>query len=107
MEELSAIIILILVVAAIYFIVRKRQKILMNLPSRRCLFCGFIGPMKTWLSNYGLPQLITILLLFFYIIPGLIFIAWNWGKYKCPQCGALAKNVTNLSVSQSSNGEHI
>lgn len=78
---------------------------------RKCLVCGHEGKMKTWLRNYGFPQFVAILLLCFFFIPGLIFIAWGWGKYKCPKCGALAKNVLleaspNMSttVSQSSNG---
>lgn len=61
--------------------------------NRRCLVCDYSGEMKTWLRNYNLPQLITIVLLLFYLVPGIIFIAWGWGKYKCPKCGALAKNV--------------
>ena len=60
---------------------------------RKCLQCGRVGQMKTWLRNYSLPQLIAIIGLLFYFLPGLIFIAWGWGKYKCPSCGALAKNV--------------
>lgn len=60
---------------------------------RSCLACGYKGNMKTWLANYGFPQLISIIGLLFYVIPGLIFIAWAWGKYKCPKCGAIAKNV--------------
>lgn len=65
---------------------------------KRCLMCGYEGEMKTWLSNYGLPQFLVIVLLLCYLIPGLIFIAWGWGKYKCPQCGALAKNVDIIHV---------
>lgn len=60
---------------------------------RKCLICGYEGDMKTWLSNYGGAMFIAFLLLLFYLIPGLIFIAWGWGKFKCPQCGALAKNI--------------
>ncbi|GAK59594.1 hypothetical protein U27_06579 [Candidatus Vecturithrix granuli] len=60
---------------------------------RRCLKCGYVGFMKTWLRHYNLPQLLAVVLLFFYLIPGIIFIAWGWGKYKCPQCGAVGKNV--------------
>ena len=60
---------------------------------RRCLICGYKGEMKTWLANYSLPQFIAVVLLFTYIVPGLIFIGWGWKKYKCPKCGALAKNV--------------
>lgn len=60
--------------------------------SRKCHQCGYIGTMKTWLRNYNFPQFIIILGLFFFLLPGIIFWAWGWGKYKCPSCGALAKN---------------
>ena len=60
---------------------------------RRCLECDFEGEMKTWLANYNVPQAIGCLLLLFYIIPGLIFLVWGWGKYKCPQCGAISKST--------------
>jgi hypothetical protein len=30
--------------------------------------------------------------LLFFFIPGLIFMALFWGKYKCPSCGAIGKN---------------
>lgn len=65
--------------------------------NRQCLACGFTGKMKTWLGNYNGAQLIALLLLLFAIIPGLIFIAAFWNKYKCPQCGALNKS-TGLKV---------
>jgi hypothetical protein len=45
--------------------------------------------MKTWMANYSFPQFVAIIGLLFYLIPGVIFIAWAWGKYKCPKCGAL------------------
>ena len=61
--------------------------------TRKCLSCGYNGTMKTWLANYATGWLTAIILLCIYIIPGLIFIIWGWGKYKCPQCGALAKNT--------------
>lgn len=61
--------------------------------NRRCLVCGYKGQMNTWLSNYSLPQFIALIGLLFYLIPGVIFILWGWGKYKCPDCGALGKNV--------------
>jgi hypothetical protein len=60
---------------------------------RRCLVCGYEGRMKTWMLHYNFPQFIVFLTLLFFVIPGLIFIAWGWGKYKCPRCGALAKNM--------------
>jgi predicted RNA-binding Zn-ribbon protein involved in translation (DUF1610 family) len=60
---------------------------------RKCHQCGYIGPMKTWLLHYNFPQFMIILGLLFWILPGIIFWAWGWGKYKCPSCGALAKNT--------------
>ena len=59
---------------------------------RRCLVCGYEGKMKTWLGHYNAPQFIALLGLLFFFIPGMIFIALFWGKYKCPSCGALGKN---------------
>ncbi len=75
-----------------------RQPALVGVPSgipnqRRCTSCGFTGQMKTWLRNYNGPQFIAILLLLLWIIPGLLFIAWGWGKYKCPNCGKLGENA--------------
>jgi|GEM_PF-3562362 len=60
---------------------------------RRCNVCGFSGHMKTWLANYNGPQFLALLLLLLWILPGIIFIAWGWGKYKCPQCGKVGENV--------------
>jgi hypothetical protein len=59
---------------------------------RECLSCGFKGKMKTWLGNYSAPQFIVLLGFLFFIIPGLIFVALYWGKFKCPSCGAVGKN---------------
>lgn len=47
----------------------------MGTATRRCLGCGYTGEMKSWLGNYFLPQPIMLVLLLFYIIPGIIFIA--------------------------------
>ncbi len=60
---------------------------------RYCLSCQFYGEMKTWIRNYNLPQVVMIFLLFSYILPGLLFIAYFWNKYKCPQCGQVGKNI--------------
>jgi predicted RNA-binding Zn-ribbon protein involved in translation (DUF1610 family) len=60
---------------------------------RRCNFCGFQGTMKTWLRNYNGPQFLALVLLLFWVLPGVIFIAWGWGKYKCPHCGKVGENV--------------
>ncbi len=59
---------------------------------RKCHQCGYVGSMKTWLSNYNFPQFVAIIGLLFYLLPGIIFVAWGWGKHKCPSCGAVAKN---------------
>ena len=59
---------------------------------RKCLACGHEGEMKTWLSNYNTPKFIVIAGFLLGYIPGLIFIALYWGKYKCPNCGAIGKN---------------
>jgi len=59
---------------------------------RKCLACGYEGKMKTWLSNYNVPQFIVAIGILLFIIPGLITIAFYWGKYKCPSCGAIGKN---------------
>ncbi len=60
---------------------------------RRCTECNYIGDMKTWLRNYNKPQLILIISLLFWILPGVFFIFWAWGKYKCPSCGTVGKNA--------------
>lgn len=60
---------------------------------RKCLKCGYVGQMETWQRNNIAPQFIALILLMFYVIPGLIFIAWAWGKYKCPKCGAIDQSM--------------
>jgi ribosomal protein S27AE len=70
-----------------------------KLDRRRCTRCGYEGPMKKWFSNYRLPQVIILILLFFYVLPSLFFIIWGWGKYKCPKCDALAKHIP-MSIPQ-------
>ena len=59
---------------------------------RKCLACGHEGEMKTWLSNYNAPKLIAVAGFLLGYIPGLIFLAVYWGKYKCPSCGAVGKS---------------
>lgn len=61
--------------------------------NRQCLSCGYTGEMRTWLANYAAGWLTAIVLLWFFVLPGLVFIVWGWGKFKCPKCGALAKNI--------------
>jgi predicted RNA-binding Zn-ribbon protein involved in translation (DUF1610 family) len=60
---------------------------------RHCTACGFTGQMKTWLRNYNAPQFIAIIGILFWVIPGLIFIALSWGKYKCPNCDKVGENT--------------
>jgi hypothetical protein len=59
---------------------------------RKCLTCGYEGEMKTWLSNYNAPKLIAVAGFLLGYIPGLIFLAIYWGKYKCPSCGVVGKS---------------
>jgi hypothetical protein len=60
---------------------------------RKCLVCEKESQMNTWINNNSAPQLIALILLFFFFLPGVIFIAINWGKYKCPICNAVGKNI--------------
>ncbi len=55
---------------------------------RECSVCRFTGKMNTWF-DYLLPLFLAVILLCVYVIPGLILIAFMWGKFKCPNCGAL------------------
>lgn len=59
---------------------------------RKCLACGHEGEMKTWISHYNVPKLIAVTGLLLGYIPGLIFLAMYWGKFKCPNCGSIGKN---------------
>jgi len=59
---------------------------------RRCLSCGYEGKMKTWIANYTAPKFILIAGFLLGYIPGLIFLAVYWGKYKCQSCGTVGKN---------------
>ena len=63
-----------------------------GLSLRKCLTCGHQGEMKTWLSNYNTPRFLVIAGFMLGYIPGLIFMALYWGKYKCPSCGGVGKN---------------
>jgi predicted RNA-binding Zn-ribbon protein involved in translation (DUF1610 family) len=99
------IILFVLVGGSIAFSAWKSKKSPENTPSadshtdigtvssyRTCMSCGHQGEMKTWLSNYTAPKLIAVTGFLLGYIPGLIFLAIYWGKYKCPQCGAVGKN---------------
>jgi hypothetical protein len=59
---------------------------------RTCLSCGHEGEMKTWIPNYIAPKLIAVAGFLLGYIPGLIFLALYWGKYKCPSCGVVGKS---------------
>lgn len=96
MAEVISEVIIILIIAAViivWIMTFKKKPSKLKTVARRCLVCQYSGEMKTWLGNYNLPQFVAFILLLAYVIPGLIFIGWGWGKYKCPNCGALAKNV--------------
>jgi hypothetical protein len=60
---------------------------------RKCLVCGYEGTMKTWQANSMALILLDLVLLCVYIIPGLIAIAWNWNKHKCPKCNSINKSI--------------
>jgi hypothetical protein len=59
---------------------------------RKCSKCGHVGEMKTWISHYYPPKLIAVAGFLLGYIPGLIFLAFYWGKYKCPSCGVVGKS---------------
>lgn len=59
---------------------------------RKCFTCGYEGEMKTWLSNYTIPKIIAVVGFLLGYIPGLIFLAIYWGKYKCPSCKSIGKS---------------
>lgn len=61
--------------------------------NRKCLNCGYTGQMKTWLGDTFAGILIAGILLCMMILPGIIFIAYFWGKRRCPSCGAIGKNA--------------
>ncbi len=59
---------------------------------RTCGSCGFEGEMKTWISHYSSPKGLLILGFILGYVPGLIFLVYYWGKFKCPACGTVGKN---------------
>jgi len=91
--ELIILVIILVIITVVIKMLNKSSISATSKNSRRCLVCSYQGEMKTWLGNYGLPQFIALIGILFYLIPGLIFIAWGWKKYKCPNCGALSKNI--------------
>jgi predicted RNA-binding Zn-ribbon protein involved in translation (DUF1610 family) len=92
--EFTILLIILIIIAFALKIMKLGKSSSANRESqRKCLSCGYEGEMKTWLGNYNSPQLLSVVLLFVYVIPGLLFISWAWGKKKCPNCGALDKNA--------------
>ncbi len=98
------VVLFVLVGGSIAFSVWKKSKSLGNSHSviehddhndgssvRKCA-CGYEGEMKTWISNYKAPKFYFVLGFICGYIPGLIFLALYWGKYKCPTCGAVGKS---------------
>lgn len=59
---------------------------------RKCLQCGYTGEMSTYLSDNWGGIIIAIVLLCFWVVPGLVFIGFFWGKWQCPNCGSIGKN---------------
>jgi len=72
--------------------VNKHDDIYDGSTDRQCSACGYEGDMKTWISNYKAPKFYFILGFICGYIPGLIFLAFYWGKYKCPSCGVIGKS---------------
>jgi hypothetical protein len=69
---------------------------------RKCLACGYEGEMKIWLSSFTAPKLIAVAGFLLGYIPGLVFLAIYWGKYKCPSCMSIGKNQQIKSLANSS-----
>jgi DNA-directed RNA polymerase subunit RPC12/RpoP len=63
-----------------------------------CVACGHVGATKLRGSIF-----ITIILLFFYIIPGIIYMIWRRGGRGCSACGS--SNV-KLYNPQAKNQQH-
>ena len=68
---------------------------------RRCYRCQYEGNMETWFTDKWLPYIIVILGFCFYMVPGIIFWVYAYGKYRCPACGSIGKNTTFLNNKQS------
>lgn len=62
---------------------------------RRCLICGYVGPMETVLwSNKG--GCLTVILFFAAVVPVVIYIIWRWNTPVCPRCNAIGKATYDL-----------
>jgi RNA polymerase subunit RPABC4/transcription elongation factor Spt4 len=90
----SAIAVILCSISILVLAMYGMKKLFIKEQTRKCLACEYTGTMRSWIGNNSGPQLLAVILLMFWLLPGLLFIAWAWGKYKCPRCGALGKNVT-------------
>jgi hypothetical protein len=61
--------------------------------------CGHSNDMRTHFDHF-LPLLAAFIGLCFYVLPGLIYIAVMWGKFKCSYCGALGKNAPAIPMQE-------
>lgn len=62
---------------------------------RRCLICGYVGPMGTVLwSNKG--GCLTVILFFAAVVPAVMYVIWRWNTPVCPRCKAIGKATYNL-----------
>lgn len=67
--------------------VRRAQQV-----TRRCLICGYIGPMETFLQT-ARGGCFTLLLLMAAVVPGVLYIIWRWHTPVCPRCSSVNKAV--------------
>lgn len=59
---------------------------------RVCECCGHVGPMKTWLRSYTAPKMYAFILYAMFMVPGILFTLFYWGKFVCPKCGEVGRN---------------
>lgn len=67
--------------------VRRAQSVV-----RRCLICGYVGPMETVLYS-ARGGCFTFILLMAFVVPGVLYMIWRWNTPTCPRCGAVNKAV--------------
>jgi len=86
---------ILLLVCGLFWLVRYKLsgKDSPRLHIRKCLVCDFQGGMETWCQTSWFPNIAILLGLGFFFIPGIIFMAYAWGKNQCPQCRAVGKNI--------------
>jgi hypothetical protein len=66
---------------------RRAQRV-----QRRCLICGFRGPMETVLYS-AQGGCLTLILLMAFVVPGVIYMIWRWGAPVCPRCRSIRQAV--------------